>query len=98
MTFGSMLRKLRYRQGIGIKRLAPELDVDYTYLSRLENDKAAPSEEVIDRISRYFNQDKDELMLLADKVPEDVKQILRENPREALEYLRERFAEGGRQG
>jgi len=87
---------MRYIEGVGIKQLAPEVGLDYTYLSRLENDKAIPSEEAIGRISNYFKCDKDELMLLADKVPEDVKHILRDNPREALEYLRERFARGGK--
>jgi len=97
MTFGSLLRKLRYNQGIGIKKLAPALDLDYTYLSRIENDKVVPSEQVIDRISKYFGHDKDELMLSADKIPEDIKQILRENPQEALMYLRERFSNDGRE-
>ncbi|MBA7652493.1 hypothetical protein ES703_60327 [subsurface metagenome] len=92
MTFGYLLRKLRRSQGIGIKKLAPALDLDYTYLSRIENDKVIPSEEVIDRVSAYFNYDKDELMLLANKIPEDIRLILRENHQEALHYLRERFA------
>lgn len=96
MTFGSLLRKLRYSQGIGIKKLAPALDLDYTYLSRIENDKSIPSEEVIERISRYFNYNKDELMLSADKIPDDIKRILRENPQEALTYLRERYSDGKR--
>lgn len=96
MTFGSLLRGLRYSQGIGIKKLAPSLDLDYTYLSRIENDKSIPSEEVIERISRYFNYSKDELMLSADKIPDDIKRILRENPQEALTYLRERYSHGER--
>lgn len=91
MTFGSLLRKLRRSQGIGIKKLGPALGLDYTYLSRIENDKVIPSEQVIDKLSAYFEYDKDELMLLADKIPEDIRQILRENPQEALRYLRERF-------
>jgi len=96
MTFGSLVRKLRYTQGIGIKKLASELDVDYTYVSRIENDKVIPSEQVIDRMARYFRYNKDELMLSADKIPDDIRQILRENPEEALGYLRQRFSGDGR--
>ena len=92
MTFGSVLRSLRRKHGIGIKKLGPDLDLDYTYLSRLENDRVRASEEVIERISRYFDYDKDELMLLAERIPEDIKQILKDNPREALDYLRARFS------
>lgn len=93
MTFGSLMRMLRQQQGVGIKRLASDLDVDYTYISRIENGKATPSEKVINKFSDYFRYDKDELMILADKIPEDIKRILRENPREALAYLRGRFGD-----
>jgi transcriptional regulator with XRE-family HTH domain len=92
MTFGTLLRSLRYKEDIGIKKLAAEINVDYAYLSRIENDKLKPSERVIERISRYFNYNKDELMILGDKIPEDIKKILRENPEEALSYLREKFS------
>lgn len=96
MTFGNLLRKLRYQQDIGIKKLAAEINVDYAYLSRIENDKIKPSERAIERISKYFNYSKDELMILGDKIPEDIKAILRENPEEAMSYLREKFARDGR--
>ena len=92
MTLGSKLRTLRLSRGISIKKLAPELSLNYTYLSKLENDKVIPSEAVIERISRYYGYDRDELMLLADRIPDDIRQILRENPQAALEYLRNRFA------
>lgn len=96
-SLGSRIRELRYQRGIGIKRLAPELGVDYSYLSRVENEKVIPSARIIDRLSEYFGQDRDELMLLAEKVPEDVMQILREHPREALALLRQSFIEDGKQ-
>ena len=96
-SFGSRIRELRYQRGIGIKRLAPELGVDYSYLSRLENEKALPSVKIIDRLSKYFDHNKDDLMLLAEKVPKDVMQILREHPREALALLRESFIRDGKQ-
>lgn len=92
MTFGSLLRELRNKQDIGIKKLATAIDVDYAYISRIENGKIKPSERVIGRISSYFNYSKDELMILGDKIPEDIKEILKENPEEALSYLREKFS------
>ena len=96
MSFGNLLRKLRYQKDIGIKKLAAEINVDYAYLSRIENDKLKPSERAIERISKYFNYSKDELMILGDKIPDDIKAILRENPEEAMSYLREKFARDGR--
>jgi len=90
-SFGAKIREMRYQRGIGIKKLAPELGVDYSYLSRIENNKVLPSAEIIERFAKYFNQDKDELMILADRVPEDVMRILRERPKETLALLRESF-------
>ena len=95
MSLGTLLRDLRRKKGLGIKKLAPNLHLDYTYLSRLENDKVVPSENVIERLSNYYEYDKDELMVLANKLPDDIRDILRDNPREALQYLRQRFARSG---
>ena len=91
MNFGEVLRDLRTKSGMGIKRLAPELGVTYTYLSKLENDEVGPSEEFVNRVARYFRYDRTNLMLTAGKVPQDILEILRENPDEAVEYLRLRF-------
>jgi len=96
MTFGSVIRKLRNDKDIGIKKLATAINVDYAYLSRVENNKLKPSEKLIDRISKYFNYDKDELMILGDKIPDDIKMILRENPEEAFSYLREKFSDSAK--
>ena len=97
MTFGEVLRGLRKKEGVGIKKLAPALGVNYSYLSKLENHRAMPSEELIDKVARYFDYNRDDLMILADKIPPDVKGILRDNPREAVEYLRRRFASADRE-
>jgi HTH-type transcriptional regulator, competence development regulator len=91
MEFGRILRELRTGAGIGIKRLAPELRVDYTYLSKLENNEINPSAELVDRVAEYFNYDRDSLLLSAGKVPQEILDILRENPDDALKFLRERF-------
>lgn len=91
MKLSQKLKSLRKGKGIGIKPLAEELSVNYTYLSKIENDKANPSKETIKRIANYFNVDADELMILADKIPDDIERILRENPKEAIQYLRRKF-------
>jgi transcriptional regulator with XRE-family HTH domain len=91
MPFGEILRELRTKSGVGIKRLAPELGVDYTYLSKLESNQVRPSEQLIDRVAIYFDYDRDLLLLSADRVPADIRQILRDNPQDAVNYLRERF-------
>lgn len=91
MEFGEILRQLRSQTGRGIKRLAPELGVSYTYLSKLENNETRPSEDFVNRVARYFKFDKDRLLVSAGKVPGDILRILEENPEEALKLLREHF-------
>jgi transcriptional regulator with XRE-family HTH domain len=91
MEFGQILRGLRGRTGIGIKRLAPELNVSYTYLSKLENNETNPSAEFVERVAEYFEYDRDVLLLSAGKIPKEILDILRDNPDEALAFLRKKF-------
>jgi transcriptional regulator with XRE-family HTH domain len=91
--FAERLRRLRRKKGVGLKRAAPQLGVSYTYLSKIENNRAVPSADLLERIASYYETDKDELLILADKIPDDVRRILRDNPREALDFLRRRFGD-----
>ena len=95
MKFGALLRQLRTKSGIAIKGLAPRLGVSYSYLSKLENEEVGPSEDLVRRVAKYFDYDRDHLLLAADKVPPEILNILRENPDEAIQFLKERF--GGKQ-
>jgi transcriptional regulator with XRE-family HTH domain len=94
-SLGNRLRQLRLRRGVGIKGAAPALGVCYSYLSKIENQKVIPSDSVIERMAAYYHADAEELFLLADRIPEDVKTILRNNPQEALRFLRQRFGGTG---
>lgn len=76
---------------MGIKRLAPELRVNYTYLSKLENSSIRPSEEFVNRVADYFKYDRNRLLLSAGKVPAEILEMLRDNPDDAIEFLRDRF-------
>ncbi len=96
MDFGSKLRRLRLDSGASIKTLAPELGVTYTYLSKLENNEARPSEDLVGRISSYFKCNDSELFLAAGRVPPDVLEILRTHPQDAVQFLRRHF--GGDNG
>jgi len=93
-TFGNTIREMRGERGYSIKQLATNLKVNYTYLSKIENNERIPSEDFIERIAEAFNVDAEELKLQAGKIPEDVKRILSENPKDAIAFLRREF--GGR--
>jgi len=94
MDFSRLLKHLRTKNGVSIKKLAAEVGLNYTYISKLENAKVRPSPEVIDRFSHYFNYSTDELMIAAGKIPKDIEEILKGNPKEAIRYLRSKFGGG----
>ena len=91
MEFGQILRRLRSDKKLGIKQLAPDLKVTYSYLSKLESGDVGPSEAFVCRVSEYFRYDKNELLLAAGKVPDDILEILRSNPQDAVQFLRDKF-------
>lgn len=96
MSFGKLIADLRSKEGLGIKGLAPRVGITYTYLSKLENDRAVPSADVIGKLARYFRYDVDVLMLAAGRVPPAALEILQRNPQEAIAFLREKFGSAGR--
>ena len=92
-SFGLLLKELRRDKGLSIKKLGSRLDINYSYISKLENEHSIPSEDFIGKIAELFNYDKDELMLRAGKIPDDILQILKNNPKDAAEFLRKIFAD-----
>ncbi len=85
--FGKRLRELRIRAGMTQRELASRVNVDFTYLSKIENGALAPpSEKVLLKLAVALNIDKDEIITLAGRIPSDIVQMLKN--RETLEFLR----------
>ena len=85
--FGKRLRELRIRSGMTQRELAGRVNVDFTYLSKIENGALAPpSEKVIIQLAEVLNVDRDELIALAGRIPSDIVRMLKD--RETLEFLR----------
>jgi len=74
--FSSQLRVLRTKNKLGIKSLARDLGVSYTYISHLECGRAKPSAELIKKLAAYFQVNEDDLILTIGKFPADVEKIL----------------------
>ena len=78
-SFGAFLRRLRTGKGRTQRDLAREIGVDYTYLSKLENDApgfSTVSERTLSRLAEALDADSDEVITRAGKVPSDVQRIL----------------------
>src|SRR4051794_21608798 len=84
MTFGQRVRELRTGKNLTQRELADRIGINFTYLSKIENDKLeqdqSPKEETIKKLAKVLSGDQDELLLLARKIPERMKQRMIERP------------------
>ena len=76
--FGIELKKLRKERRITQRGLAEIVNVDFTYISKMENGqlKNFPSVETIVKIAEALDADADKLILLAKKVPENIRETI----------------------
>src|SRR5438046_280346 len=76
-AFGKRLRKLRKDKGFTLRQLADLAGVDFTYLSKVENDRVpyTPAAETIRTLARALGVDPLELLRIAKKLPEELKQL-----------------------
>lgn len=76
-TFGQNLRELRRAKGISQRDLADQVSVDFTYISKLENDRMPPpAADTIVKICDVLGVPSDELLASTGKVPTQMKEIL----------------------
>lgn len=81
-NFGQYLKKIRLEHNISQRELADNIGVDYTYLSKIENGKLEPpAEDTIKKIADFLGEDSDKLILLANKIPSDYKEVLKSDPK-----------------
>lgn len=80
-TFGKLIRQARKDKAYSQRQLAALLQVDFTYLSKLENDRAdyPPKEDVIRGLARNLGLDEEELIFLAGRIPQHYEAFLKEN-------------------
>lgn len=84
MTFGERLRELRKAKNLSQRALADKVGINFTYLSKVESEKLDfaqyPSEELIRKLAKALEADVDELLLLAKKIPPDIRERVIERP------------------
>lgn len=69
-TFGATIQRLRRLHDLTQRQLASELGIDFTYLSKLENDRGEkPSEKIVRELAVRFEVDPEELLALAGRLP-----------------------------
>jgi transcriptional regulator with XRE-family HTH domain len=84
MTFGERVRDLRKAKNFSQRELADIIGVNFTYLSKIENGKldfaSFPSEDTIRKLAEALEADVDELLLMAKKIPPDIRDRVIEKP------------------
>src|SRR5262245_17315343 len=75
MTFGETIKELRIQRRMTQREFAESLNVNFTYISKIENDKleVLPSEDLIRRMAKLLGTDAEDLLDLAGKL--DLKQL-----------------------
>ncbi len=92
MTFGQRVRQLRHAKEWSLRDLAERVNVGFTYLSRIENERLNygdyPSDALIHRLAEALDADVDELLILARRVPEQVRTRFFERPDAFREFAK----------
>jgi transcriptional regulator with XRE-family HTH domain len=92
--FGDILRDKRRSAGMSQRRLADLAGLDFSYISKLENNRlAAPAAETVLRLAELLGCSAEELLAAANKLPTEVGQNLSGNA-SAVRFLREASALG----
>ena len=84
MRFGDRIRAIRTTKGFSQRALGERVGVSFTYISKVENGKLDfgdyPSEDLIRRLATALDADEEELLLLAEKIPEAIRRRFFERP------------------
>jgi transcriptional regulator with XRE-family HTH domain len=75
--FGAKLRELRQEKGMTLRALAEAAGVDFTYLSKIENDRLdySPGVETIRDLAQALEAEPMELLQLANKLPPELAKL-----------------------
>src|SRR6266481_6307212 len=82
MSFGKTLERIRREKGVTQREVAQEIKMDYSYFSRLENDKfdSQPTRETIEKIAdalKCSKEQRGELLNEAGRIHEDMEKVAR---------------------
>jgi len=84
MRFGEKIRQLRLANNLSQRDLAAKVKVNFTYISKIENEKLDfsdyPSEDLIRELGKALDADVNELLVLAKKVPDDIRKRVMQRP------------------
>lgn len=88
-TFGARLRSLRQQAGLSQRDLAQRADLDFSYISKIENGRLPPpAADTIVLLCSILGVAAEDLLALTHKLPSDVEGQIK-GSRAAQQFLRE---------
>ena len=80
-TLGNFIRNARKAKNYYQRELAELVGIDFSYLSRIENDliNCPPKEKTLKAIAQHLDLNAEELIFLSGRVPQKHKQFIKEN-------------------
>jgi transcriptional regulator with XRE-family HTH domain len=88
-AFGDHLRGLRKQAGLSQRELAQRAEIDFTYLSKIENSRVdPPGEETLRKLARGVGADAEDLLARARKMPRNLKHLVEQGSPEKAMLLR----------
>ncbi|MCG8532207.1 MAG: helix-turn-helix domain-containing protein [Desulfovibrionales bacterium] len=89
ITFGQALKNLRREKKVSQRELANGVGVDFSYISKIENDRLPPpSADTIIKICKILEIPSEVLLAQSGKVSSDIKEII-SSSEEAIRFLNE---------
>ncbi|MGD2034374.1 MAG: helix-turn-helix transcriptional regulator [Bacteroidales bacterium] len=88
-TFGQLFRELRRSRSVSQRYLAEKVGVDFSYISKIENDRLPPpSADTIEKISSVLEIPNEILLSYSGKVSQGIKALITSKP-EVVKFLNE---------
>jgi transcriptional regulator with XRE-family HTH domain len=89
-TFGQYIRRRRMDKQFTLRAFARRVGVSPTYMSQVEQDVAdPPTAERVQKMAELLDEDADELIAMAGRLPEDLPEIIQSRASEMPKLLRE---------
>ena len=89
VKFNQIIQKRRGEKGYSIRRLAEMLEVSPGYLSRIESGQVPPpASALVKRMAELLDLNADKLLASADKVSDDLLQIIKNDPINMADMIR----------
>ena len=89
--FGEVLREARLAKGYSLRKFAEKVGISPTYLSLVEQGKveSPPTADRVKQMAELLEENSDEWIALAGRVPGDLPEIIQQQPTGMPELLRE---------